>query len=50
MFDASEHINYIVALLGSFFSLLFSGFIIFMYSTKEEFQSYSCKFIRYLCI
>lgn len=50
MYDTEEEINYIVTCVGSGLSLMSSGFIIYMYYTKSNLQSYSCKFIRYLCI
>ena len=50
MYDTEEEINYIVTLVGSCLSLISSGFIVYMYFTKSDLQTYSCKFIRYLCI
>lgn len=49
-FNDEQSINYVITLIGSFFSFISSGFIIYMYCTKTNLQSYSCKFIRYLCI
>ena len=50
MYNTEEEINYIVSCVGAGLSLVSTSFIIILYSTKPNLQSYSCKFIRYLCI
>jgi Slime mold cyclic AMP receptor len=45
-----ESIYYIVALVGSVLSFISSAFIVYIYYRSPSFQTYSCKFIRYLCM
>ena len=50
MLDTEEEISFVATVIGSVISLIFSGFIVYMYTVKSDLKSYACKFIRYLCI